>query len=112
MTPAAAGDLTAATQQIRAVLAGRAAGTTACPSEVARRLDPEAWRARMDEVRAAAAQLAAAGEVEVTQRGVVVDIASARGPVRLRRVPPAEPGTPAGGAGVTPRRDATGKEER
>jgi len=75
----------AAVQQIRAVLATRGAAT-ACPSEVARRLDPAAWRDRMDEVRAAAAALAAAGELEVTQRGVVVDIGSARGPVRLRRV--------------------------
>ncbi len=80
----------AAVQQIRAILATRGTAT-ACPSEVARRLDPVAWRDRMDEVRAAAAALAAAGELEVTQRGVVVDISSVRGPVRLRRVadPPA-----------------------
>jgi hypothetical protein len=40
----------------------------------------------MDVVRAAAAELAAERRIDVLQRGVVVDIAAARGPVRLRRV--------------------------
>jgi hypothetical protein len=39
----------------------------------------------MDTARAAAAELAADREIEVTQRGDVVDIAQARGPIRLRR---------------------------
>jgi hypothetical protein len=39
----------------------------------------------MDTVRAAAAELVAEGEIEITQRGEVVDIAQARGAVRLRR---------------------------
>jgi hypothetical protein len=39
----------------------------------------------MDTARAAAAELVADGEIEVTQGGVVVDIAQARGPIRLRR---------------------------
>jgi len=39
----------------------------------------------MDTARAVAAELVAAGEIEVTQRGEVVDIAQARGPIRLRR---------------------------
>ena len=34
----------------------------------------------------AAARLVAAGDVEVTQGGSVVDVATARGPVRIRRV--------------------------
>lgn len=63
----------------------RRAGTTICPSEAARRIEPEAWRDLMPAARAAAGRLAAAGQVEVTQGGVVVDVASARGPVRIRR---------------------------
>ena len=39
----------------------------------------------MDMARAAAAELVADGEIEVTQRGEVVDVAQARGPIRLRR---------------------------
>jgi hypothetical protein len=39
----------------------------------------------MPAARAAAGRLAAAGQVEVTQRGEVVDVATARGPVRVRR---------------------------
>jgi hypothetical protein len=39
----------------------------------------------MPAARAAAGRLAAAGAVEVTQGGAVVDVATARGPVRVRR---------------------------
>ena len=58
---------------------------TICPSEAARAVDPEGWRELMPAARAAAGRLAAAGGVEVTQRGEVVDVATARGPVRVRR---------------------------
>ena len=58
---------------------------TICPSEVARRIaDEDQWRDLMDEVRAVAAQLAQDGSIQVTQQGEVVDIATARGPIRLR----------------------------
>ena len=67
------------------LLAKRAPSATICPSDAARLGDPAAWRARMGEVRAAAADLADAGDVEVTQHGVVVNIRTARGPVRIRR---------------------------
>jgi hypothetical protein len=63
----------------------RRAGTTICPSEAARRVDPEGWRELMPAARAAAGRLADAGQVEVTQGGEVVDVATARGPVRIRR---------------------------
>nr|WP_255665392.1 DUF3253 domain-containing protein [Luteitalea sp. TBR-22] len=59
-------------------------GTTMCPSEVARKLDPISWRRLMPEVRQAAVALADAGQVEVLQRGQVVDGRTARGPIRLR----------------------------
>lgn len=63
----------------------RRAGTTICPSEAARAVDPQQWRDLMPAARAAAGRMAAAGEVEVTQRGEVVDVAAAHGPVRIRR---------------------------
>ena len=56
-----------------------------CPSEAARAVDPEGWRELMPAARAAAGRLAAAGAVQVTQQGEVVDVATARGPVRIRR---------------------------
>jgi uncharacterized protein DUF3253 len=59
--------------------------STICPSEAARAVDPQGWRELMPAARAAAGRLAAAGQVEVTQRGEVVDVATARGPVRVRR---------------------------
>ncbi|VXC36265.1 conserved hypothetical protein [Pseudoclavibacter sp. 8L] len=39
----------------------------------------------MDAARAAALRLVAAGDVDITQGGEVVDGASARGPIRIRR---------------------------
>ncbi|WP_299952964.1 DUF3253 domain-containing protein [uncultured Modestobacter sp.] len=70
---------------IGSLLDQRRPGTSICPSEAARAVDPEGWRELMPAARAAAGRLAAAGEVEVTQRGQVVDVMTARGPVRVRR---------------------------
>ncbi len=81
MPPPSEQQITAA---VRARLARCAPGATACPSEVARALDPEDWRALMDPVRAVAARLSALGELEVTRGGAPVDPATARGPIRLR----------------------------
>lgn len=72
-------------QAIGELLDLRPAGTTICPSEAARRVDPEDWRALMPAARDVAGRLAEAGAVEVTQSGRVVDVATARGPVRIRR---------------------------
>lgn len=63
----------------------RASSATICPSEVARSFGDDSWRDLTDAVRDAAADLVAAGDIEVTQRGEVVDLAQARGPIRLRR---------------------------
>ena len=71
---------------IGALLDDRRAGATICPSEAARAVDPDGWRELMPAARAAAGRLAAAGRVEVTQRGEVVDVGTARGPVRVRRL--------------------------
>jgi Protein of unknown function (DUF3253) len=70
---------------IDALLDRRRAGATICPSEAARAVEPDGWRELMPAARAAAGRLAARGDVEVTQRGEVVDVATARGPVRIRR---------------------------
>lgn len=70
------------------LLSHRASDASMCPSEVARAAEPEDWRALMPAVRAAAAGLAAARVIEVTQKGEVVSLdGSARGPLRLRRGP-------------------------
>jgi hypothetical protein len=73
-------------QQIRTLLAARAGGATICPSEAARAVDPEGWQALMEPARAAARRLVAAGEVEITQGGRVVDPSTCKGPIRIRRV--------------------------
>ena len=66
------------------LLRQRAAGATICPSEVARLVAGEEWRARMEDVRAAARLLEAQGLVDITQAGRVVDPSTARGPIRVR----------------------------
>lgn len=74
--------------RIRALVDARPAGSV-CPSEVARALEPGAWRPLLPRVRAVADAMAARGEIVVTQGGAPVDLATARGPVRLAR--PARP---------------------
>ena len=71
---------------LRSLLAGRSGSV--CPSEAARAVAGEgaaAWRPLMPAAREAAGRLADTGEVEVTQRGEVIDVRTARGPVRVRR---------------------------
>ena len=70
---------------IEQLLDARAPTSSICPSDAARAVDPDGWRDLMDDARAAAGALAAQGRVQVTQRGEVVDVATARGPVRIRR---------------------------
>jgi hypothetical protein len=72
-------------QLILRLLDERAPDASICPSDVARAARPEHWPGLMDGVRAAAGRLAAAGRVDITQGGQPVDIATARGPVRIRR---------------------------
>jgi hypothetical protein len=67
------------------LLAQRAEGATICPSEAARAVGGDDWRDLMQPARDAARELADQGEVEVTQRGEVVDVTTAPGPVRIRR---------------------------
>jgi hypothetical protein len=73
-----------AREAILRLLDERGPGKTICPSEAARALAGDAdFRPYMEPVREAAAKLADAGEIEVTQKGRPVTIADARGPIRL-----------------------------
>ena len=55
-----------------------------CPSDAARAVDAETWRALMDTARDVARELARAGDVVITQKGaVLVPDAPWRGPVRI-----------------------------
>jgi hypothetical protein len=56
----------------------RGRGASFCPSEAARALSTD-WRPLMPEVRRVAAGL----PLRATQKGVAVDPATARGPIRL-----------------------------
>lgn len=74
-------------EEILSLLAARKNGATICPSEAARAVGgDDTWRDLMEPARRAARRLVAAGEVEVTQAGHVVDPSTARGPIRIRRV--------------------------
>lgn len=68
------------------LLAQRRPGATICPSDAAREVGSDDWRELMEPARQAAARLVSAGEVEITQGGKVVDLGSAKGPIRIRRV--------------------------
>jgi hypothetical protein len=70
---------------ITELLATRSRGATICPSEAARVVGGDDWRPLMEPARRAARRLVAAGAVEITQGGHVVDPSTARGPIRIRR---------------------------
>jgi hypothetical protein len=70
------------------LLARRDPGKTICPSDAARAVAGERdFRPLMDAARSAAGELVAERRIEVTQRGEVVDLGTARGPIRLRLRP-------------------------
>lgn len=71
-------------ETVQAFAEQRGADKTFCPSEVARAL-VEDWRPLMDRVREVAGEEVAAGRLVVLQRGVEVDLATVRGPIRLRQ---------------------------
>ncbi len=72
---------------MRALATHRGRTSSTCPSDVARSVGGDRWRELMDDTRATARRLAAAGVVEITQRGSVVDPNDDwRGPIRIRIV--------------------------
>ncbi|MGP4995789.1 DUF3253 domain-containing protein [Glutamicibacter ardleyensis] len=80
--PKALSDRTAAA--IWALLSKRA-GTSICPSDVARIVSgPEnSWRGYVNQVRQITAEMAAQGEVVATQKGKPVEADRVRGPIRI-----------------------------
>ena len=80
---------------IETLLERRRPGATICPSEAARAVASgrgEPWRPLVSPAREAAGRLAEQGRVEILQTGQVVDLATARGPVRIRAARAARPG--------------------
>jgi hypothetical protein len=70
----------------------RAPDRTICPSDAARAVGGEQWRATMPVVHEVARRLAEEGVVEVVQRGTVLDPAAEwSGPVRIRRTARTDP---------------------
>jgi len=71
--------------KILELLASRAATSTICPSDAARAVGGDNWRHLMAPAREAARRLVDAGQVQITQAGSVVDPATAKGPIRIRK---------------------------
>ncbi|WP_115281315.1 DUF3253 domain-containing protein [Mycolicibacterium tokaiense] len=72
---------------IRDMATARGPESSICPSDAARAVGGQDWRDLMDDARDCARELARAGQVEITQRGEVLDPdAQWRGPVRIRIV--------------------------
>lgn len=58
---------------------------TICPADAARAVGGDDWRDLMDDAREIARELARNGDVEITQKGEVLDPNAAwRGPIRIR----------------------------
>jgi hypothetical protein len=74
-------------ETIRDLLSKRAATSTICPSDAARAVSPDGWRDLMEPARRAARRMVDAGEVDITQKGSVVDPSRVKGPIRIRRRP-------------------------
>lgn len=70
---------------VRGLLAGRSRTASVPVGEVARTVFGEPDAGQEEAARRAARRLVAAGEVELLQRGRVVDPSTARGPFEIRR---------------------------
>ena len=68
------------------LLDARARDASICPSEAARVVGGDEWRALMEPARRAARRLVASGAAQITQKGRVVDPSTAKGPIRIRKV--------------------------
>lgn len=70
------------------LLTERGRDKTICPSEAAKLVGGKDtrhnWESLMEPARAAARRLVATGRIVITQKGRVVDAATAKGPIRLR----------------------------
>lgn len=71
-------------QAILDLLNERSNGSSICPSEAARRVDPDSWRNLMEPARMAARRLVDQKHVLITQQGHEVDPSRATGSIRIR----------------------------
>jgi hypothetical protein len=70
---------------IRALTEHRGPTSSICPSDAARAVGGDAWRELVDDAREIARLLAGSGDVQITQRGEVVDPdGDWSGPIRIR----------------------------
>jgi hypothetical protein len=70
---------------ILALAVHRGPDSSTCPSDAARAIGGDDWRSVMDDAREIARDLARSGDVEITQRGEVVNPdADWHGPIRIR----------------------------
>ncbi|WP_314139299.1 DUF3253 domain-containing protein [uncultured Plantibacter sp.] len=83
-TPAAAVDDDVLESTMLDLLGQRAATSSICPSDVARAVGGDDWRALMDDTRRVAWRLVDEGRVRITQGDEAVDRATVRGPIRIR----------------------------
>ncbi|WP_263996084.1 DUF3253 domain-containing protein [Mycobacterium yunnanensis] len=77
------------TDQLRAAILDlarqRGPSKTICPSDAARAIGGDEWRNLMDDARDVARELARTGDVEISQKGTVLDPDQPwRGPIRIR----------------------------
>ncbi len=70
---------------VTALLDARPAGKALDPAEAARRVAGTHWEEAMPAVRAVCAEMAARGEIVVTQRGLTVDPRTVRGTFHIKR---------------------------
>ena len=85
MTEAAASEPARIEEALMALVQKRGPDASACPSDVARALSPDHWRALMPQVREAASRLAQQGKIEIAQGGKAVSsMGPWAGPIRLR----------------------------
>ena len=76
-------DLSGFENQILELLKKRGRGLTICPSEVLP-MEEKKDKLKMEEVRQAARRLVHKGQLEITQKGQVVDPSEFKGAIRLR----------------------------
>ena len=75
-------------EAVRTLARERGADKTFCPTDAARRVDANNWRAHLGGVRDAAITLIDSDELAATQAGEPVDPRTARGPIRYRAAQP------------------------
>ena len=66
------------------LLAGQAPGKSISPEEVARAVDPDAWRRQLSHVRGTAVALARQGRLTITRHGKPADPEEFKGVWRMR----------------------------